>query len=114
MVVPLVSIVLGLPDSIVGFRAAGASPPTGCHVSPRPSLPCPGGCTPGDRQAVTRAGSNLFRSDRLCTLATLLGRITVSDRRLIITSHGQREERELTDDNDVERILRERFGVVLR
>jgi N-hydroxyarylamine O-acetyltransferase len=53
-----------------------------------------------------------FTQHTVCTLPTPAGRITLSDRRLIRTLHGQREERELTED-EWRAILREEFGIVL-
>jgi len=53
-----------------------------------------------------------FTQKRVCSLATLTGRITLSDLRLIVTTHSERTE-SLLDSEDAYRIvLRERFGVV--
>jgi N-hydroxyarylamine O-acetyltransferase len=52
-----------------------------------------------------------FTQNRMCSLATPDGRITLSGRRLIATRGGERQERELADENEVAEVLRERFGV---
>lgn len=54
-----------------------------------------------------------FTQKRVCSLATLDGRVTLSDSRLIITSHGQRQERDLTDQTEYEIALRDYFGIYL-
>jgi len=54
-----------------------------------------------------------FTQKRLCSLATADGRITVSDRRLIITVDGRKEERILGSDDVRQRALKEYFGIVL-
>jgi len=54
-----------------------------------------------------------FTQKRICSRATEIGRITLSDMRLIETIGGQREERALDTQNEYEDILRERFGVVM-
>jgi N-hydroxyarylamine O-acetyltransferase len=53
-----------------------------------------------------------FVRNRICSLATPEGRITLSDRRFIETRDGERVEREL-DEPEYERVLAERFGIVL-
>jgi N-hydroxyarylamine O-acetyltransferase len=53
-----------------------------------------------------------FTRKTVCTLPTPDGRITLSDRRLIVTAPTGREERDV-DDADRPRLLRERFGVVI-
>ena len=55
-----------------------------------------------------------FTQKRICSLATPEGRVTLSDSRLIITGHGQRQERELTNQAEYEAALREYFGIDLR
>ena len=55
-----------------------------------------------------------FTQKRLCTMATSDGRITLSDRRLLLTADGRREERILGSDQEWNRALQEHFGVVLR
>jgi N-hydroxyarylamine O-acetyltransferase len=56
--------------------------------------------------------SSPFTQRRVCSLATEDGRITLSERRLITTSGGDRRERELTDEREYALVLRERFGLV--
>jgi hypothetical protein len=46
-------------------------------------------------------------------MATLGGRITVAERKLILTSNGTREERPLASDEEWRAALKEHFGVVL-
>jgi N-hydroxyarylamine O-acetyltransferase len=53
-----------------------------------------------------------FTRKRLCTKATPDGRITLSDRRLLITREGKREERLLSEEEQ-QIALRERFGIFL-
>jgi N-hydroxyarylamine O-acetyltransferase len=59
----------------------------------------------------TSADSHFTRR-RVASRLTQTGRITLSDRRLVVTSHGRREEREL-DDAEVATALHEDFGIVL-
>jgi len=54
-----------------------------------------------------------FVQQRICTLPTQIGRITLSDLRLIRTEHGKREERLLQDDDEWRAALVEHFGVRL-
>ena len=54
-----------------------------------------------------------FTRRRVCTLAIPDGRITLSDMRLIVTRHGERHERELADEAEVQVVLREHFGIDL-
>jgi N-hydroxyarylamine O-acetyltransferase len=54
-----------------------------------------------------------FTRRRVCSLATPGGRVTLSDRRLILTEEGRREERILTGDEQYLALLQERFGVSL-
>lgn len=53
-----------------------------------------------------------FTRNRMCSLATPDGRITLSGRRLITTRDGEKQELELADESVVAEVLRERFGVV--
>lgn len=53
-----------------------------------------------------------FTRERLCTLATPEGRITISGRRLIITTTTGRTERDLDGETEYAAILRERFAVI--
>ena len=54
-----------------------------------------------------------FTRQRICSLATPEGRITLSDEKLIETRGGTRQERLLSGDQEWRANLRERFGVVL-
>lgn len=54
-----------------------------------------------------------FTQNRVCSRATPEGRITLSEMKLIVTRHGQREERSLTSDDERIAILREQFGIKL-
>lgn len=56
---------------------------------------------------------SIFTRRRACTRATEDGRITVSEMRLIITTHGEKQERELASHEEWEWALREHFGVEL-
>ncbi len=47
----------------------------------------------------------------ICSKATPDGRITLANRRLIISIHGQREERVLTTDEEVRGCLQDYFGI---
>ena len=52
-----------------------------------------------------------FTQKRLCSLCTIDGRLTLSDMRLITTRGREREEVELADRTQYERILKEHFGI---
>jgi N-hydroxyarylamine O-acetyltransferase len=54
-----------------------------------------------------------FTRNRVCSLATPDGRITLSGMRLITTSNGGREEQVLATEADWRSALRDRFGIVL-
>jgi N-hydroxyarylamine O-acetyltransferase len=54
-----------------------------------------------------------FVQQRVCTLATNEGRITLSDLKLIRTTHGKREERMLANEDEWKAVLAEHFGVRL-
>lgn len=54
-----------------------------------------------------------FTCRRLCSLATPQGRVTFSDGVLILTASGQRQERPLSGQAEIEAALRAYFGVVL-
>ncbi|MGN6379795.1 MAG: arylamine N-acetyltransferase family protein [Gaiellales bacterium] len=54
-----------------------------------------------------------FVRNRICSLATDRGRISLSGLRLIDPVDGRRSERELRDDAEWREVLRDRFGVVL-
>lgn len=53
---------------------------------------------------------SLFTQNRLCTILTPAGRVTLSGNTLITTTHGVRSEREL-DDVGQQRALRDHFGI---
>lgn len=54
-----------------------------------------------------------FTRRRVCTLATPLGRVTVTDRRLTITDAAGRQERDLSSEAEFRALLREHFGITL-
>ena len=54
-----------------------------------------------------------FTQNRICSRATQDGRITLSEMKLITTSNGEREERNLGSEEERNSILRERFGILL-
>src|SRR5579864_7192220 len=54
-----------------------------------------------------------FTQNKICTLPTLEGRVTLSGMRLIETTDGRKTERTLTSQNEWEDQLRVRFGIVL-
>ena len=54
-----------------------------------------------------------FTQKRVCTLATSEGRVTLSERRLIVTRDGTREEVELPDEEAVASALWSYFGIRL-
>jgi N-hydroxyarylamine O-acetyltransferase len=55
-----------------------------------------------------------FTQKRLCTRATTEGRITLSDRRLIITTNDHRREKTLVDEKAYLSALDNHFGIRLR
>lgn len=55
-----------------------------------------------------------FTQKRVCSRATPEGRITLSDRRLIVTQGTRRTERTLTSEDDVTAVLVRDFGIDLR
>jgi N-hydroxyarylamine O-acetyltransferase len=54
-----------------------------------------------------------FTRNRICSMATAEGRITLSNDKLIETRHGIREERVLAGDQEWREKLGDRFGVIL-
>jgi N-hydroxyarylamine O-acetyltransferase len=55
-----------------------------------------------------------FTRARVCSRATVEGRITLSEMRLITTSEkGERRERALTSQEEYAEVLREHFGIVM-
>lgn len=55
-----------------------------------------------------------FMHNRICTLVTEVGRISLDGSRWISTVNGERRERPVRDEAEYLRILRERFGVIMR
>ncbi|MGH9345817.1 MAG: arylamine N-acetyltransferase family protein [Vicinamibacterales bacterium] len=55
-----------------------------------------------------------FTRRRICSRATLDGRVTLSGTRLISTEAAGRQERELPDERDYVDALRDHFGIALR
>lgn len=54
-----------------------------------------------------------FTQNRICSMATPDGRITLSNEKLIVTRNGQREETPLKSEEDRRTILEEKFGIVI-
>ena len=54
-----------------------------------------------------------FTRQRICSLATPIGRISLSDLHLITTMHGERKEQMLTSEEEYFATLAEQFGVVI-
>jgi N-hydroxyarylamine O-acetyltransferase len=54
-----------------------------------------------------------FTCNRICSLATPDGRITLSGMRLIVTSHSRTEEQMLGTETDWRSALRDHFGITL-
>jgi N-hydroxyarylamine O-acetyltransferase len=54
-----------------------------------------------------------FTQSRVCTRATLQGRITLSELRLITTENGKRDEQILPDEQEYAKVLRQHFGIVM-
>jgi N-hydroxyarylamine O-acetyltransferase len=54
---------------------------------------------------------SFFRKNRLCSLKTPTGRVTVSGPRLIVSEAGRREVRTLETEEAVEQALLEHFGI---
>ena len=52
-----------------------------------------------------------FTHGRTCSLATLDGRVTLRDNRLIVTRGSEREERVLEHPEELAAVLHERFGL---
>jgi N-hydroxyarylamine O-acetyltransferase len=55
-----------------------------------------------------------FTKGRLCSLPTADGRITLSGMTLITSSGGHREEQLLESEAEYARVLRDRFGIVMK
>ncbi|MGH2593795.1 MAG: arylamine N-acetyltransferase [Anaerolineae bacterium] len=54
-----------------------------------------------------------FTQRRICSRATLEGRITLSDMKMIVTARGDRRERLLDSQEEYAAMLREHFGIDL-
>ena len=54
-----------------------------------------------------------FTRRRVCSRLTAEGRVTLSQMRLITTSGGERDERELASEEEYAAALREHFGIVM-
>ena len=54
-----------------------------------------------------------FTRKKVCSMATPDGRITISDRRLIITTNGEKKERQLNSEDEWQCALQEYLGIVL-
>jgi N-hydroxyarylamine O-acetyltransferase len=54
-----------------------------------------------------------FTQSTVCSLPTPTGRVTLSDRLLIVTDGDDRQEETLADDEALLAAYRDRFGIVL-
>ncbi len=54
-----------------------------------------------------------FTRNRVCSLPTSTGRVTLSGNRLIVSGPGGREERVLNSDAEISAVLRDEFGISL-
>lgn len=54
-----------------------------------------------------------FTRKSVCSKATACGRITIAERKLIVTADGEKRESMLSSDEEWQAALRENFGVVL-
>ncbi len=54
-----------------------------------------------------------FTQNRICSMLTASGRISVSDTRLIVTENGDRSEQPIASQEQYQRLLREHFGIVM-
>jgi N-hydroxyarylamine O-acetyltransferase len=54
-----------------------------------------------------------FTRKALCSLATAEGRVTISGNKLVVTNGGERNERVLSNQSEIDELLREKFGVSL-
>ena len=57
---------------------------------------------------------SIFTQRRICTKATLEGRVTLSDNRLIITQNSQRQDHTIKTEAEYHKILRDYFGIDIR
>ena len=54
-----------------------------------------------------------FTKKRICTRATPEGRITLADKKLIVTRKGKKEERLLESEDEWRALLKDQFGITL-
>ncbi|MCY3944660.1 MAG: arylamine N-acetyltransferase [Anaerolineaceae bacterium] len=66
--------------------------------------------TPGCEYHQRSPDSN-FTQQRVCSLATPTGRITLGDRRFIVTENGERQEQDLADEAGFQQLLQKYFGI---
>lgn len=59
-----------------------------------------------------RSSESWFAQGRICSMATEDGRVTLSEMRLITTTNGNREERQLKNETEYVEVLRDVFGIV--
>ncbi len=57
--------------------------------------------------------TSTFTMKRICSRATATGRITLSDRNLIVTKSGKREETTLASEEEWKSVIQEQFGMSL-
>src|SRR5207244_5480274 len=55
-----------------------------------------------------------FKKGRVCTMLTRDGRVTLTDSKLIVTRKGRRVERPVKGRGEVDRLLRNWFGINLQ
>ena len=60
------------------------------------------------------SSESIFARKSVCSLATLDGRITLSNSRLIVTAGERREEREVADEQEYRALLETHFGIDLK
>jgi len=54
-----------------------------------------------------------FTRQRICSRLTPLGRVSLSERSLIVTENGVRSERPVNSDHEYSAILHDEFGIVM-
>jgi N-hydroxyarylamine O-acetyltransferase len=54
-----------------------------------------------------------FTQKRVCTRATPEGRITLADKKLVVTRNGKKEERLLKSEDEWRALLNDHFGIRL-
>ncbi len=57
---------------------------------------------------------SIFVQHRICTKATVTGRVTLSDNRLILTQNGQRKESTIHTESDYQALLKKYFKIDLK